>query len=266
MFTDFCKCLKELADCSAFELQSKTYEDVRTDYYIPYMMNDALECFFVLENGQLKGEISPEQVTEIELIETDNFPALIIRQNDGTVATLWFKDFKKALTCYRYHEIGHFWVESHEQWRQLVYIIGTIYDKYQYLGTSICNAEELALLPFMEFAPFRCWSPIHESLDAHYPDTIDGIRCMRKFCIEANDKKLLKLLSLYEKLYPLGIRKLADMIATELGKTGHEALYELIYKKVRTASKKYPARDYGELMNKRITQERAWVAKSVDDI
>lgn len=263
---DLRKCIDELLECNAFELQMHTGENGQTDYYLPYMMNDALECYFILRDCQMTGEYAAGN-SAVDLIESGNGYALIIRQPNENVATLWFKDFRKELQCYRYHEIGHFWVTGQEQWRQLVYIIGTIYDKFEYMGESICNNEELALLSLMEFAPFRYWSPIHESLDGHYPDTTDGIICFRKLCEEAGDKKLLKMVERYAKVYQRApkfiLSRAVCKLALELSKVGHESLYELIYKKVCIASSRYPTRDYGEMGNLKITTARSEISDTL---
>lgn len=292
MLKDFRKCIAELIDCNAFELQLHTDECGRTDCYIPYMMNDALECYFVLKDCRMTGEFvtgtlcnsadsdafgnfACDKKLSAELIDDARGAcALVIRQVNGDVSTLWFQDIQKKLKCYRYHEIGHFWVKGQEHYRQLVYMIGTAYDKFSCLGESLCNEEELALLPLMEFAPFRYWSPIHGSLDAHYPDTMEGFTCFKDLCAEAEDSILLNLAKRYETIAcgnfwitdfyrKLALPKFVRRIAHELVSPGHEALYELIYEKVCKASSKYPARDYGEVMNARIEQSRQEVTDAL---
>lgn len=294
MFNDFQKCVAELLNCNAFEIQLHTDENGQTDCYIPYMMNDALECYFVLKNCRVTGELmtgvlassdAPGDSSEfgnfacdksmaIELVDDGVHTALVLRNPDGNVSTLWFEDIVKELKCYRYHEIGHFWVKGQEQWRQLVYIIGTIYDKFSYMGESLCNEEELALLPLMEFAPFRYYSPIHESLDGHYPDTMDGFTCFKELCREAGDSLLLNMAERYEKVACSGLwitdfyrklvlSKLMKKLALELNRSGHEALYELIYKKVCEASSKYPSRDYGKILDDEITAARCSVSEAL---
>ena len=44
---------KELFEHQAFELCRM--EESR-DFYIPYMMNDALECYLILKNGRITGQ------------------------------------------------------------------------------------------------------------------------------------------------------------------------------------------------------------------
>ena len=298
------ECINDLLECDAFELQMHIDENAQTTYYLPYMMNDALEYYFVLKDCRMTGEYKPDNLdatnpekfgnfaapagrTYIELIEDGNGYALLIRQATGDIATVWFKDIEKELKCYRYHEIGHFWVKGEEHYRQLVYMIGTIYDKLEYLGESICNDKELALLPLMEFAPFRYWSPIHESLDDRYPDTLDGINTFYVLCKEVADYPLMKSVERYRKVFQKALclnekaesstvykfafelyekfifSKLVQKLAIELTKPGHEALYELIYQKVCDASSQYPSRDYGEIVNEMIASRRREVTESL---
>lgn len=263
MYTELKISLDELLACNAFELHKASENG--TDYYIPYMMNDALECYFVLRDCQLTGNL-PKQfqdVKSVELIESEGTPALLLRQTDGSVATLWFSSFQKELKCYRYHEIGHFWVKGQEQWRQLVYMIGTIYDKYVYMGSHICNDVELELLPLMEFAPFRYWSPIHESLDAYYPDTPYGLETIQELCRDAGDRKLLRYLTLSSFL-PRSLR--TKLLGEELARAGHEKLYESIYQKVCLASSAYPSRAYASDIREHMELSRVSVSKEFYDL
>lgn len=297
LLLDLRECINDLLECDAFELQTHINENGLTDYYLPYMMNDALECYFVLKDCRMTGSYSYKNLDSsnekkfgdfadfaehpaVELIESSDYCALVIRQANGDIATVWFKDIEKELKCYRYHEIGHFWVNGEEHYRQLVYMIGTIYDKFEYLGESICNANELALLPLMEFAPFRHWSPIHESLDDRYPDTLEGIETFHNLCKETGDISLEKLTEQYRKVFQKALYlnkkakssplyrfafdlyekfiflKLVHNIAMELTKSGHEPLYELIYQKICDASSQYLSRDYGEIVNEMIASKR----------
>ena len=123
--------LAELFDYGSFEL-------CRHDgmYIIPYIMNDAVECYITIKNAVLKGNYQNEdEIISARLTARDNGEGygLIVHQTD-CVFTLWFDDLCIHKACYRYHEIGHFWVKGQEQWRQLVYMVGTIADKYQYMG------------------------------------------------------------------------------------------------------------------------------------
>lgn len=247
--------LAEIIKYQVFELCVGKDEGSIGNFYIPYMMNDAIECYLVLENAEMTGEYLEDIESEIQaqLIVEDHRYALIIHQGPKNVFTLWFQNIHQVRKCYQYHQIGHFWVKGQEQWRRLVYIVGTIYDKYEYLGAEVCNEKEMELLPLMEFAPFRSWSPIKESLNDKYPATYKGIDCMEKLAIEAGDRNYQKLLKIYRKV---PIRWIEDLLSRRLKHSKREKLYQLITKKVEQASQSYPKRDYGQKMNQWIQKKR----------
>ena len=108
----------------------------------------------------------------------------------------------------------------------------------------------------MEFAPFRYWSPIHESILDEYPDTMDGIFLMDKLAAEANDTFLRILLKLYVNHPIQGMMKLLCNYMTSYK---GQAVYQVIWEKIAAASATYPARDYGSEKNKKIQNEREQV-------
>ena len=247
--------LSEIINCNAFELHTESLANGQQNFYIPYMMNDALEYYLLLTNGRMTGEYIADSIAplRVEFIESSARPALIFHQGNENVFTLWFEATYKDLKLYRYDQIGHFWVKGEEYWRQLVYIIGTIYDKYEYLGASVCNPEELSLLPLMEFAPFRYYTPIHESLDSYYSNTRAGLECMQALAQEANDLSFYHLTRLYAQ-FPF--KWTAKLLAKTLNRPKRQALYELLYQKVQIASMQYPERTYTSELNQRIANER----------
>ena len=264
------KYLSEILSCDAFELHADA------EYiYIPYMMNDALECYLLFSNTQLTGRYLPdfEGKTSFELTQTPQTTGIIFRQGAENDFTLWFSDCRRILRCYRYDQIGHFWVKGEEHWRRLVYIIGTIRDKYEYMGEALCNEAEIALTALMEFAPFRMYSPIHKSktaaffhsgdpLGAVYPDTLQGISAMESLAKEAGDRTFCRLLSIYRRFPCWGMKKL---LFWALNCPGRIPLYELLFKKVQDAASAYPNRDYGPERNARITQARIALARQLKD-
>lgn len=254
--------LAEIIKHQVFELHSHTEENGKQNCFIPYMMNDALECYLILKECRITGTYLTgfEGKTEAYLTENNGSHALIVRQGEENVFTLWFEELQEELRCYQYHQIGHFWVKGQEQWRQLVYIIGTIYDKFEYLGEAVCTEEEIELLPLMEFAPFRAWSPIHESLDDHYPDTLDGVNYIKSLVLETGDKTFAVLLDLYRKMPVFWLEK---WIERRLLSSKSAELYQLIYEKVKRASKSYPKRDYGKEMNEEIRRQRSNVTQTL---
>ncbi len=253
--------LSEILSCNAFELHSETLDNSLQNFYIPYMMNDALECYITLTNSHMTGSYISDFKGEItvELVESDSRPALIFHQGTDNVFTIWFEEAYKELKLYRYDQIGHFWVKGQEHWRQLVYIIGTMYDKYAYLGNEVCNEEELALIPLMEFAPFRYYSPIHEPLDEYYPNTENGLYCMQSLALEVQDRSFYYFTRIYEKL---PYRWISNLLAKALNHPKRQSLYEHIYKKMQSASIHYSERSYASDLNNKITAER----KSITDI
>lgn len=259
--------IKEIINCDAFELLSdeglhSNTSSPSNNYYIPYMMNDALECYLFLKNGRMTGQYltdSKEPLTA-EILSHSETSAIIFRQGSSNVFTIWFEEAFRVLKCFRYDQIGHFWVKGEEHWRRLVYIIGTMYDKYEYMGDQVCNPKELALLPLMEFAPFRMYSPIHESLDAYYSDTSDGWSCIYKLAAEAGDKSFLKLLKIYQRIPAAFVR---NVLFRAMNHPQRQKLYELIFQKIQDASILYPERSYHPSLNEEISSARMNVTKKL---
>lgn len=261
-FDDFNTHLQQLVKEHALELCIRKSASQQTDYYIPYMMNDAVECYYILQNCRTTGSYLEDYdgICHGELIDQQEQQALILHQGMDHVFTIWFDSIQKKLNCYRYHEIGHFWVSGQEQWRQFVYMIGTIYDKYEYFGETLCNPQEIELLALMEFAPFRYWSPIHESIMDDYPDTTEGIFFMKTLAKEAHDSLLSFWLNVYALFPNRWFRKL---ICHHMASSKGYPLYQIIRKKLQQASCQYPSRDYGVEKNQKIQLERERVEREL---
>lgn len=259
--------LEELIACNALELVRRPEANPES-IYIPYMMNDAVEYYLILKECKVTGDMPdkiPEE-TSLQSAENGHRKGIIFILPDGSRISLWFLKCEIIMELYQYHQIGHFWMKGQEQWRQLVYMIGTIFDKYTYIGETACNAEERELLPLITFAPFRYWSPVHEDLESRYPDALAGIQCIQKLAEEAGDiayKRMTKVyLFLYRlRIFPMGF--LTRKQARALNKPARTALYELIYNKVCKASAQYQERDYGETLNKKIREKRSRVEQGL---
>lgn len=251
--------LAEIFQYQVFELYSEEEGEQQKNYYIPYMMNDALECYLKFDNCRMTGSYLPGFQGEVhgELAGEGGRRALVVHQGDQ-VFTLWFEKLEMILKRYPYHEIGHFWVKGQEQWRQLVYMAGTIYDKYEYLGEQMLNEEERELTALMEFAPFRYWSPVKESLEGIYTDTERGAEYMKKLALEAKDRSFAGLISLYRKMpHPW----LGRILAIRMNAPKRERLYRIIREKICEASRLYPPRDYGSKINQKISCRRSEVSR-----
>lgn len=251
-------CIQELIDCGALELL-RCLEGNPNDMYIPYMMNDALEYYFILTECTAVGELKTEfpKGTTVKVISETQENSLTLYRPDGTLLTLQYQQIREVQQLYQYHTIGHFWRDGQEQWRQLVYIIGTVYDKWSYIGEQSCNAPELQLLPLMNFAPFRYWSPIHEELD-FYPDRKEGLDCMVSLAKQAGDTDYLAILQQYENNSG---QDMTEQLAQELTKPERVELYRVIWEKLFQAASHYPVRDYGMVLNTKMASERKQVTE-----
>lgn len=217
--------------------------------YIPYMMNDAVEYYLILNNCQVMGEI-PEEFdgdTLVKLIDSPDRPGLIFEMPSGDKLTLWFDSCAFEKSFYQYHRICHIWRRGEEHWRMLVYMVGTIHDKYAFLGPDSVNDAEFALLPLVHFGPFRFYSPIDEPLDDRYPENEDGWTCMRNLALEAGDADYVKMIdraNALKKLPFIRTDTLIKNLANALSLSRRKPLFEHIYSKVCEASSRYPERTY----------------------
>lgn len=242
--------------------------DTPGDYYIPYMMNDAVEYYLTLKNCQVMGQIPKEFAGEIfvKLVKDPERPGLIFDMPGGNKLTVWF-DRCEAVRCfYQYHRIWHCWRPGAEPWRMLVYMIGTIHDKYAFLGPEAVNEEEMAILPLVHFGPFRFYSPIDKPLDDRYPESEDGWACMRAMAHEAGDLDYLKMLDhaeLLKKLPFYHAENAARPLTEALDKPDRRSLFELIYLKVCEASLHYPERVYDAETTARMEAERRRVKEEL---
>ena len=245
--------LAEILELQVLEISRLSKEEA-ADCLIPYMMNDAIENYLILKDCKMTGEYVKEKevILPARLVKKEIY-ILVVRQEGGTLFTLQFSDIQEHLQCYQYHRIGHFWVKGKEQWRQLVYMLGIIHDKYEYIGENVCNAREIELMPLIEFPPLRFYSPIHESLDGKYPFTYDGIDCMERLAEEAGDKGYARLVRLYRR-FPVWI--LGKILCKRLLLTKSEKLYQMICQKVESASKEYDERIYEPKLQKIIEEKR----------
>lgn len=241
--------LAEIFEYQVFELC------IGEEYLIPYMMNDAVENYLILKNCQMTGDYVNDDTFEVTgklVVEKDRY-VLSVRQGEENAFTLYFQEIEERIQCFQYHRIGHFWVKGQEQWRQLVYIIGTIYEKYDYLGEAYCNECEKRLMRLVEFPPFRMWSPIQETLEDKYPSTYEGIDCMDRLAKEAGDTRYLWLTKWYRR-FPN--RMLEKLLGIRLLSPKRQRLYETILQEVQSASELYSERDYGLRRNEEIQQKR----------
>lgn len=256
--------IEDLLEQNAFEVQMKNASNGSLDFYVPYIMNDALECFLLIRNVYLQGEYLNYfyDDTRVELLGSKQRPALVFHQGTSNVFTVWFEDCYQILDCYRYDQIGHFWRKGEEQWRRLVYILGTIHDKYKYMGDKVCNEMELELIKLMGFAPLRMYTPLNESLDGIYSDSEEGFQLIRQYAEEVDDQLFFKLLKLYEKL---PFQFVANLLFRSMNYSGRYNLYQHIYEKIVKASEEYPDREYPAELGEYIRSSRIEVSSIIKE-
>lgn len=254
--------LAEIIKYQVLELYTEEHMG-ETVCFLPYMMNDGVESYLRLSHCQIMGVFEKEAQGEIQawLEQTDGRKCLGIRQGTANVVTIWFQELKEETRFYSYHTIGHFWVEGQEQWRQLVYIAGTIYDKYQYLGESSCNEEERKVSSLMEFLPFRFYSPVKDSLQEEYPETREGILRMKEMAKEAGDRQFLLLLELYRR-FPGSV--LDKCLVKQMQSPKRQRLYEVIWEHICRGSMAYPQRSYGKEKDQWMAKERREVQEKLN--
>ena len=95
--------LKEIFDKEVFELYIRQGQG-----YVPYMMNDALECYLVLTDCRCTGEYLTgyEESTLGYLSSAEGERILVVHQGEENIFTLWFREIRIKLEGYQYHRIG----------------------------------------------------------------------------------------------------------------------------------------------------------------
>lgn len=260
------KLILELTDNGVFEIWYPQigYENRKSRYtgdiYIPYMMNDALECYILLKDAVMTGH--PAKRTEDMIIEVSihmegERAVLLVSEDEENKYTIFFEDAQLIKKYYEYGGICHFWEPGHIQWSQLVYIIGTMYDKYAFLGDEACNEEEKELKGLIEFAPFRYHAPARKLFEELYETTRRGACKMLKLAVKAKDAGYATAVLMY-MLFPA--EKLAIILSDMLNRKSRYRLYNYIYERAQIAASGYPERDYGHEMNTFIAEKR----KNVD--
>ena len=157
-----------------FELN--LFEPVRidgsSDIYAAYIMNDAVESFFVFEQPVITGtykDIESEQIEGVEKL--DDGYMLIVNQGGENVFTIKFVKLSITSTYFNYGCMGHFWVKGYEYLRQLEYQLAVIRDKYRFLGSSSCNEKELVFMRLADFPPVKKYRSVPKAYYVPYPDS-----------------------------------------------------------------------------------------------
>lgn len=259
--------MEEILEAEALEL-IRCPEKNPEDLYIPYIMNDAVECYVILENCKMFGDKTRDfpMETQVETVIRDGRNGLVLGIPEGEFVTLWYDSAKVVKEFYQYHRLGHFWKKGQEQWRQLIYAIGTGYEKWEFLDNEGCNEMEKEILPLVNYAPFRYFSPINEDLNDYYPDKPEGLRLMKRLSREAGDMNHYRWLIIYEILYniPFVSREyLQRKWAEKLLSNKRINLYTLITEKFNASSEPYLPRSYSKKQNDCMEEKRIEVTSKL---
>lgn len=248
----------ELAEHGVFEIwyPGIESEEVKNNsIYIPYMMNDALECYIILEKATLVGRQIQENknITQVNVHEEGGRFALVAKQGKDNTFTIFFEDAKIEKKYYEYGRICHFWEKGQEQWGQLVYIIGTMYDKYAFLGEESCNEVERSLLELIEFAPFRYHAPAKQLFEDLYETTRQGSSKMMELSKAAGDFSYYFATAVY---HVCQWEWLAGILSKMLTNPHRYRLYEYIYKLAVEGAGRYSKRKYSKELEEEMQQKR----------
>lgn len=233
----------ELSENGVFEIWSPKDS---SEVYIPYMMNDALECFIVLEDsvkvGEPREDLKAETKASVHKAEDGRY-VLVARQGEENTYTVFFSCGHLEKRYYRFDGICHFWEKGQEHWGQLVYTIGTMFDKYAFLGKESCNRQERYLLALIEYAPFRAYAPAKQLFEELYNTTRRGILRMIAVSVRAGDY-FFAIANLPYLVWPNSVMQ--NFLSKRMRHVRRYGLYTFLYQKTMEAAEKYPERFYGD--------------------
>lgn len=255
----------------------KDGEDGTLDYYIPYVMNDAVECYIHLKDCRLTGNRIPEfegtATSELVFSQRGN-KGLIVKQEDN-VFTIWFADFSVVCEYYRYHLFAHCWRKGEDIYRRLCYIVGTIYDKYKFLGKESCNEREFQMMQLLGCKAFRYYSPIDESIDVYYDkeelERMPGDTILRQISDRLGcdsltkefDRYITRSGSKWNKWSQKNEEKQIERIANMLLEPENWAVYDCLLSMAYECGKDYPNRTYSQERQQEFDQKRGEVERQM---
>ena len=191
--------LAQVFELSVFE---PIHMEGKKDIYAAYLMNDAVESYFVFEQSVMTGsykELECEQTASI--VHDDNGYMLIVNQSGENRFTIRFTNLHMQTTCFDYGCMGHFWVKGYEYLRQLEYQFADIRDKYRYLGKDFCTEQELIFMQLADFPPIKKFRSVPEQYYVPYPDSVypEAVRYLIETAENVGDKKMSAKLEHYQR-------------------------------------------------------------------
>ena len=191
--------LAQVFELSVFE---PIHMEGKKDIYAAYLMNDAVESYFVFEQSVMTGsykELECQQTASI--VHDDNGYMLIVNQNGENRFTIRFTNLHMQTVCFDYGCMGHFWVKGYEYLRQLEYQFADIRDKYRYLGKDFCTEQELIFMQLADFPPIKKFRSVPEQYYVPYPDSVypEAVRYLIETAENVGDKKMSAKLENYQR-------------------------------------------------------------------
>ena len=259
--------IEELLDWDALELQIRENRDEQSaEVLFPYLMNDATEYFVRLQGcriqgnwcGDKKGILSVAFETE-DIDETEG--VVLITQDNGIVLRIAYNRALEEMHCYQYHRIGHDWrrEKDHLRIRRLVNLLCVLHDKCSYLGDAASTETERKIALLMEFQPLCYWTPINDSIEEWYPESLEGIYAMEDLAEEAGDTAYLELLQQYRLFWEnfdesltgkrmqkqlFKLREKQNLLQRALVLPEHEGVLNLLEQKIEEESLHWEPRIY----------------------
>ena len=238
--------LDQLQQWDAIELR---ISENSTRVRIPYLMNDAVECFLEFPSCRVQGtwvEDWKDSVTYDVLEDAGSF-GIIFYQGEVNMLSLWFEEADLHIFSYRYHRIGHRWRSQpgEDRLRRIVNLLCVIHDKRTFLGGYACSEEEEYLASLIEFAPLCFYTPIDESIEDWYPETDEGMDAMLSLCEMIGDSSYADLIEVYADAEDEQREELRQQLISGLASSEHAMILMMIEHMVEEASNRWPERDYG---------------------
>lgn len=240
------------------------------NYYAAFVMNDSVESFLIFEDAVMTGVFEKditEETTAALSVEEESY-VLAVRQGNRNSFTLRFRELAFRIQTYQYHEVVHVWVKGEEHLRQLVYQLGIIKDKAEFLPRDCCSRKERQLIKLLEFAPLRGWYFVPWEEDSVFESTDAGIDAFLEFADLANDDILKRQVLKYQRCSKgrqRQRRRLEKRIHCMLNQSEHLPVYELLREELDEASKVYEKRSFGAAKDHIIEQKRIEIAELFEE-
>ncbi len=222
---------------------------------IIYLMNDAVESYFLLEGLSVTGSFLEEYEGDLEAaLHRDEKRYVLVLHQGENVCTLFFEDIRLEVKLYNYTKLGHFWVKGYEYLRVLEYRIAVLHDKLEYLGEDYCTPRERELAELIAFPPLNyCCYPAAPAkyVVPHAQEwevTEEALEVIKEAAKTCDNHHLLHLLKLYGcfkgKLF-------ARYIANQLHKKKNITVIYLLYQWLEEEASQYPDRVFDEETEKK---------------